>query len=262
MFAACLVSGGCVPSALYHPRADVRSCRGTLIALGFAVYVIFSTRGASSAAKLQAFPTKALLCGMLLAMGVSLFTGSPTTPCPCSPRSPVLAAARLPMREHQPVRRHRVGPGSDPVLHAGFRHSFLSRLRKQPRASTGTSSARSSPSPAGRRRLLLRSASTRSAPSSTGMKLVKSPVPALACLKGINMLRTAMLVIATLGPMGPMNSSMAPRAASCLPWAAGASCPRIAEVDPPSPALPSSPASPWASSPSSVRSWARTCSFL
>lgn len=50
----------------------------TLIALGFAVYVIFlNFRGASSAAKLQAFLTKALLCGMLLAMGVSLFTGSP-----------------------------------------------------------------------------------------------------------------------------------------------------------------------------------------
>ena len=50
----------------------------TLIALGFATYVIFlNFRGASSAAKLQAFLTKALLCGMLLAMGVSLFTGSP-----------------------------------------------------------------------------------------------------------------------------------------------------------------------------------------
>lgn len=55
----------------------------TLIALGFAVYVIFlNFRGASSAAKLQAFLTKALLCGMLLAMGVSLFTGSPDNAMP------------------------------------------------------------------------------------------------------------------------------------------------------------------------------------
>ena len=55
----------------------------TLIALGFAVYVIFlNFRGASSAAKLQAFLTKALLCGMLLAMGVSLFTGSPNNAMP------------------------------------------------------------------------------------------------------------------------------------------------------------------------------------
>lgn len=65
----------------------------TLIALAFAGYVVFlNFRGASSAAKLQAFLTKALLCGMLLAMGVSIVTGSPTTPCLCSPRSPALAA--------------------------------------------------------------------------------------------------------------------------------------------------------------------------
>ncbi|MFQ7392103.1 MAG: hypothetical protein ACLRM9_01425 [Collinsella aerofaciens] len=71
----------------------------TLIALGFAVYVIFlNFRGASSAAKLQAFLTKALLCGMLLAMGVSLFTGSPDNAMPCSPRSPALAAVRPPPR--------------------------------------------------------------------------------------------------------------------------------------------------------------------
>ena len=50
----------------------------TIISLGFAAYVIFlNFRGASSAAKLQAFLTKALLCGMLLAMGISIFTGSP-----------------------------------------------------------------------------------------------------------------------------------------------------------------------------------------
>ena len=43
---------------------------------------ILNFRGASSAAKLQAFLTKALLCGMLLAMGVSLFTGSPDNAMP------------------------------------------------------------------------------------------------------------------------------------------------------------------------------------
>lgn len=38
-------------------------------------------------------------------------------------------------------------------------------------------------------------------------EFVSQPVPALACLKNINMiLYVAMLVIATLGPMGPMNS--------------------------------------------------------
>ena len=68
--------------ALHHPGRRVYLFP-TLIALGFAVYVIFlNFRGASSAAKLQAFLTKALLCGMLLAMGVSLFTGSPDNAMP------------------------------------------------------------------------------------------------------------------------------------------------------------------------------------
>ena len=41
-------------------------------------------------------------------------------------------------------------------------------------------------------------------------EFVKSPVPALACLKGINMLLyLAMLVIATLGPMGPLPEQFA-----------------------------------------------------
>lgn len=94
----------------------------TLIALGFAVYVIFlNFRGASSAAKLQAFLTKALLCGMLLAMGVSLFTLAGQ----CHAR--VLPGHRRwrrqgRYRELQPVCRHRVGPGSDPVLLRWLRH--------------------------------------------------------------------------------------------------------------------------------------------
>lgn len=92
-------------------------------------------------------------------------------------------------------------------------------------------------------------------------EFVKSPVPALACLKGINMLLyLAMLVIATLGPMGPMNSFYGATSRIMLAMAARASCLRSSPRSIPSPALPSSPASCWASSPSSVRSWARTCS--
>ena len=50
----------------------------TVIALSFAVYVIIQNfRGASAAASLQAFLTKALLCGMILAMGISLIKGGP-----------------------------------------------------------------------------------------------------------------------------------------------------------------------------------------
>lgn len=50
----------------------------TVIALGFAAYVIIQNfRGASAAASLQAFLTKALLFGMILAMGISLVKGGP-----------------------------------------------------------------------------------------------------------------------------------------------------------------------------------------
>ena len=76
----------------------------TLIALGFAAYVIFlNFRGASSAAKLQAFLTKA------------------------QRHARVLPGHRRWRRQgryrgRQPVRRHRVGPGSDPVLLCRFRH--------------------------------------------------------------------------------------------------------------------------------------------
>ena len=92
-------------------------------------------------------------------------------------------------------------------------------------------------------------------------EFVKSPVPALACLKGINMLLyLAMLVIATLGPMGPMNSFYG--ATSRIMLAMGRKGQRNSPRLTPSPVLPSLPASSWASSPSSVRSWARTCSSL
>lgn len=56
---------------------------GAIIALGFAFYVIWlNFKGASSAAKLQAFLTKALLAGMLLAMGISFFKGGPANILP------------------------------------------------------------------------------------------------------------------------------------------------------------------------------------
>ena len=55
----------------------------TLIALAFAGYVIFlNFKGASATAKLQAFLTKALLCGMVLAMIIALFVGSPSNALP------------------------------------------------------------------------------------------------------------------------------------------------------------------------------------
>ncbi|MDU5893736.1 MAG: APC family permease, partial [Atopobium minutum] len=55
----------------------------TVIALGFAVLVIFlNFRGAGAAAKLSSFLTKALLTGMILAMIISFVTGSPSHALP------------------------------------------------------------------------------------------------------------------------------------------------------------------------------------
>ena len=94
-------------------------------------------------------------------------------------------------------------------------------------------------------------------------EFVKSPVPALACLKGINMLLyLAMLVIATLGPMGPMNSFYGATSRIMLAMGRKGQLPeKFAEVDPKSGA-PKLACAVLASSPSSARSWARTCSSL
>ena len=57
---------------------------------------------------------------------------------------------------------------------------------------------------------------------------VKSSVPALACLKTINIfLYIAMLCIATIGPMGPMNSFYGAQAVLCLLWDVKANCPDL-----------------------------------
>lgn len=67
----------------------------TVIALGFAAYVIIQNfRGASAAASLQAFLTKALLFGMILAMGISLVKGGPAN------IQPVFASVEV--RRHLP----------------------------------------------------------------------------------------------------------------------------------------------------------------
>ena len=152
----------------------------TLIALGFAVYVIFlNFRGASSAAKLQAFLTKALLCGMLLAMGVSLFTGSPDNAMPVFSQVAGAGGGKAATESTSLFAGIVSVLVLTPFFYAGFDTELLSRLRKQPRASTGTSSARSSPWPCWPPAASTWSASTRSAPSSTGMSLLRARFPRL-----------------------------------------------------------------------------------
>ncbi|MCY1713588.1 APC family permease [Caproiciproducens galactitolivorans] len=176
----------------------------TLISLCFAVYVIrLNFKGASSAAKLQAFLTKALLAGMVLAMGISLFKGGP--------------------QNIQPLFSKVTGPASSteatglfagivsvlvmtPFFYAGFDtipqqaeeaaegldwHKFGRIISLALLASGGF--------------YIICIYSFGSIIPWT--EFVKSSVPALACLKNINIvLYVVMLCIATMGPMGPMNS--------------------------------------------------------
>ncbi len=233
----------------------------TLIALGFAVYVIFlNFRGASSAAKLQAFLTKACSAACCSPWVSRCSPARRTTLCPCSPRSSALAAARpLP-------RAPACSPAScrlvlTPFFYAGF-DTIPQQAEEAAEASNwnkfGKIISLALLAAGGFYMVCIYSFGT----ILDWHEFVKSPVPALACLKGINMLLyLAMLVIATLGT-SPMNSFYGATSRIMLAMGGLASCPRNSPRSIPSPALPSSPASFWPSSPSSVRSWARTCSFL
>ena len=179
----------------------------TIIALGFACYVIYlNFRGASSAAKLQAFLTKALLCGMLLAMGVSLVTGSPENAMPVFSQV-TNAGGGEPATESGNLL---AGIVSVLVLTPFFYAGFDTIPQQAEEAAEGLNWNKFGKiislallAAGGFYMVCIYSFGT----ILPWHEFVKSPVPALACLKNINMvLYIAMLVIATLGPMGPMNS--------------------------------------------------------
>ena len=179
----------------------------TIIALGFAAYVIFlNFRGASSAAKLQAFLTKALLCGMLLAMGISIFTGSPDNAMPVFSQvtnagggEPATTSTNL-----------FAGIVSVLVLTPFFYAGFDTIPQQAEEAAEGLNWNKFGKVIS--LALLAAGGFYMVCIYSFGTILpwhdfVEQPVPALACLKNINMiLYVIMLCIATLGPMGPMNS--------------------------------------------------------
>lgn len=179
-----------------------------LIALAFAAYVIYlNFRGAAATAKLQAFLTKALLCGMVLAMVIALFIGSPSNILPI----------------FQQVTDAPAGSGNFTSA-SGFFAGVLSVLVITPFFYAGFDTVPQQAEEAvedlnwnkfGRIisfALLASGAFYVVCIYSFGSmipwtELVQSPVPALAALKKINLLLyLAMLTIATLGTMGPMNS--------------------------------------------------------
>lgn len=177
----------------------------TLIALAAAAFVIFlNFRGAGAAAKLSSFLTKALLAGMILAMGISFMTGSPSNAMPAFSQ----------------VKDTAVGSTEATSLLGGvmavlvmtpfFYAGFDTIPQQAEEASEGLDWKKFGIIPA----LALM--------ASGGFYLiciyafgsitdwhqfVVPAVPALAVLEHINLFfYIAMLIIATLGPLGPMNA--------------------------------------------------------
>ena len=179
----------------------------TVIALGFAAYVIYlNFRGAQSAAKLQAFLTKALLCGMLLAMGISIFTGSPDNAMPVFSQVTNAGGSESATSAGNLF----AGIVSVLVLTPFFYAGFDTIPQQAEEAAEGLNWNKFGKiislallAAGGFYMVCIYSFGT----ILPWDEFVSQPVPALACLKNINMiLYIAMLVIATLGPMGPMNS--------------------------------------------------------
>lgn len=176
----------------------------TIIALGFACYVIFlNFKGASSAAKLQAFLTKALLGGMLLAMAISFVKGGPSNIFPAfskvqGPSTTTSANSMF------------AGIISVLVMTPFFYAGFDTIPQQAEEAAEGLDWNKFGKvislallAAGGFYMICIYSFGT----IIPWTDFIQSTVPALACLRNINMvLYVVMLVIATLGPMGPMNS--------------------------------------------------------
>ena len=176
----------------------------TIIALGFAFYVIWlNFKGASSAAKLQAFLTKALLAGMLLAMGISFFKGGPANILPSfqQVQSSTTQTAGTNMF---------AGIVSVLVMTPFFYAGFDTIPQQAEEAAEGLDWNKFGKiislallAAGGFYIICIYSFGT----IVPWTEFITKDVPALACLKDISMIfYVVMLVIATLGPLGPMNS--------------------------------------------------------
>ena len=194
----------------------------TVIALGFAVLVIFmNLKGAGAAAKLSSFLTKALLTGMVLAMVISFMTGSPSHAMPVF--SQVSDAAGGTSTSATSLMSGIVAVlVMTPFFYAGF--DTIPQQAEEASENIDWKKFGLIPALA----LLASGAFYLICIYSFGTiidwhEFVMAPVPALAVLERINLFfYIAMLIIATLGPLGPMNSffgaPVSPRRPSLL-WA-------------------------------------------
>lgn len=178
----------------------------TVIALAFAALVIFlNLRGAGAAAKLSSFLTKALLAGMVLAMLISFMTGSPENATPVF--SQVTDAAGGSATEATSLIGGIVAVlVMTPFFYAGF--DTIPQQAEEASENIDWKKFGLIPAIA----LLASGAFYLVCIYSFGTivdwhEFVRSSVPALAVLERINVFfYIAMLIIATLGPLGPMNS--------------------------------------------------------
>ncbi len=179
----------------------------TLIAILFALYVIrLNFKGASSAAKLQSFLAKALLGGMILAMIVSFVTGSPSNALPAfsqvTPAGGVAPATK--------ATSFMSGMIAVLVMTPFFYAGFDTIPQQAEEASEGldwNKFGKVIPLALGASALFYTICIYSFGTIVDWHKFVDQSVPALACLMDINLfLYLAMLIVATLGPLGPMNS--------------------------------------------------------
>ena len=178
----------------------------TVIALGFAVLVIFlNLKGAGAAAKLSSFLTKALLAGMILAMVISFMTGSPSNAMPVF--SQVTDAAGGNATSATSLMGGVIAVlVMTPFFYAGF--DTIPQQAEEASDNIDWKKFGLIPAIA----LLAAGVFYLICIYSFGTiidwhEFVRSSVPALAVLERVNLFfYIAMLIIATLGPLGPMNS--------------------------------------------------------
>ncbi len=178
----------------------------TVIALAAAILVIYlNFHGAGAAAKLSSFLTKALLTGMVLAMVISFMTGSPSNALPVF--SQVTDAAGGQSTQATSLLGGIVAVlVMTPFFYAGF--DTIPQQAEEASSNLDWKKFGLIPAIA----LLASGAFYLVCIYSFGTiidwhEFVKSSVPALAVLERINIFfYIAMLIIGTLGPLGPMNS--------------------------------------------------------
>jgi len=177
----------------------------TAIALLFAVLVIYlNFRGASAAARLSSFLTKALLAGMVLAMAISFMTGAPSNALPVFSR--VEGTAGGTTEATGLVGGIMAVLVMTPFFYAGF-DTIPQQAEEASEGLNWKKFGKIIPlaliASGGFYVVSIYSFGT----LMPWHEFVRNPMPALTALQGINrLLYIVILIIATLGPLGPMNA--------------------------------------------------------